>query len=65
MIIAYRAIYFRNPDAKVKVKDYDVQPIQNQNERQIAMLMPEEIVHISQILAPFSELLEFFGYQVV
>jgi hypothetical protein len=54
-----------NPSAKVKVKDYKKQIIQNQNERQIANLKPDEIACISQILHPYSELLDFFGYQTV
>lgn len=54
-----------NPNASVKVKDYPIQSITNQNERQINKLTAEEIEHISYILASSSELLEFFGYQYI
>lgn len=54
-----------NPDANVKVKDYNPQPISNQNERQISKLADEEIEHISESLKSNTELLEYFGYQLV
>jgi len=54
-----------NPSAEVQVKEYQLQTIQNQNDRQIANLKPEEITLISQILTPFSELTEFFQYEIV
>ena len=52
-----------NLNSRVKVKDYVVQPIINQNERQILMLAEEEIEHISSLLISSSDLLDFFGYQ--
>ncbi len=54
-----------NPDANVKVKDYNPQPISNQNERQISKLADEEIEHISKSLKSKTELLEYFGYQLL
>ena len=54
-----------NPAANVKVKDYNPQPISNQNERQISMLADEEIEHISESLKSNTELLEYFGYQLL
>jgi hypothetical protein len=54
-----------NPDANVKVKDYAQQPIINQNERQVSKLADDEIKHISKLLKPNGELVEFFGYQLL
>ena len=54
-----------NPNASVKVKDYKPQPISNQNERQITKLNDEEIEHVSESLKSNSELLEYFGYQLL
>jgi len=54
-----------NPFAKVKVKDYEIQGIQDQNDRQISHLKSEDIECISRILKPFSELLQFFGYRIM
>ena len=54
-----------NPSATVKVKDYKSQPISNQNERQISKLNDEEIEHVSESLKSNSELLEYFGYQLL
>lgn len=54
-----------NPEGMVKVKDYNPQPISNQNERQISKLTAEEVEHISTILKTNSKLLEFFGYQLL
>lgn len=54
-----------NPDANVKVKDYAPQPIINQNERQISKLADNEIEHISKLLKSYSELVEYFGYQLL
>jgi hypothetical protein len=49
--------------ATVKVKNYPVQPITNQNERQISKLTGKEVEHITNLLTPNTDLLEFFGYQ--
>jgi len=49
--------------ASVKVKDYDKQPIINQNKRQISNLNEEEIKLISKIIRTESELLRFFTYE--
>ncbi|WP_323269556.1 sulfotransferase [Synechococcus sp. CCY9201] len=54
-----------DPDANVKVKDYDSQPVSNQNERQISKLVNGEIEHISELLKSNTELLEYFGYQLL
>ncbi len=52
-----------DPNVSVKIKDYRVQPITNQNERQISNLKEEEIEYISHLLMPSNNLLEFFDYQ--
>ena len=52
-----------NLKSKVKVKDYKVQEISNQNQRQISNLTDEEIEQITDILKRNEELLSFFGYQ--
>ena len=54
-----------NLDAEVKVKDYKVQSISNQNERQINNLSDVDLENISQILSTESQLLEFFEYKVL
>ncbi len=54
-----------NPGAEVKVKDYKPQPVSSQNERQISKLTDEEIEHISESLSSNSELLDYFGYQLL
>ena len=51
--------------SKVKVKDYKIQSISNQNERQISNLNDEEIECIGYVLKSDNNLMEFFGYQVV
>jgi len=52
-----------NPNATVKVKDYKVQKISNQNKRQIANLSEKEIESISHILEAHQEVLAFFNYK--
>ena len=52
-------------DAKVKVKDYKVQSISNQNERQISKLTSADIESIGSVLEAENSLLEFFGYKVM
>lgn len=54
-----------NPNANVKVKGYAPQPIANQNQRQISKLSDEEIKYISELLKSHSELLEYYGYQLM
>jgi len=54
-----------NTSACVKVKDYDVQPIINQNERQISNLKSKEIEWLSNSLKASSNLLKFFSYQLL
>jgi len=54
-----------NPDAKVKIKDYKVQTISNQNKRQISKLTNKEINYISHILEPNNKVLKFFGYKLM
>jgi len=49
--------------AKVKVKDYDVQGIVDQNNRQISQLTAEDIESITHVLEDYGELLSFFGYK--
>lgn len=50
--------------ARVQVKDYPMQGIANQNQRQIALLSEEEIAAISAVLAPQQELLDYFSYEL-
>ena len=52
-------------NAKIKVKDYKVQSISNQNERQISNLTNSDIESIGFILKNESALLNFFGYEVM
>jgi len=54
-----------NINAKVKVKDYKVQSIVNQNERQISNLTNAEIECIGKNLKHDSTLLDFFDYKVI
>jgi hypothetical protein len=54
-----------DPLATVKVKDYPVQPIANQNDRQIAKLSDAELASISTKLEPHDNLLAFFGYNIL
>lgn len=51
--------------AQVRVKDYPMQGIANQNQRQIALLQDAEIAAISAVLAPQQELLDYFGYELL
>jgi hypothetical protein len=46
------------------VKDYPMQGIANQNQRQIALLSDEEIAAITEVLAPQPELLDYFSYEL-
>jgi hypothetical protein len=50
--------------ARVQVKDYPMQGIANQNQRQIALLSDEEIAAITGVLAPKQELLDYFSYEL-
>jgi len=50
--------------AQVKVKDYPMQGIANQNRRQIDLLSDEELMAISHVLATDLELLDFFSYEI-
>jgi hypothetical protein len=51
-----------NPKAEVQVKDYQQQPVANQNERQISALTVQEIEAISSVMSEDDPLMEFFGY---
>lgn len=48
----------------VRVKDYGAQAITNMNDKQIALLDPEDIAVISRVLAAEPELLAFFDYEI-
>jgi hypothetical protein len=50
--------------SQVRVKDYPMQGIANQNQRQIALLGDGEIAAISEVLAPQQELLDYFSYEL-
>lgn len=50
---------------QVQVKDYPMQGIANQNQRQIALLRDEEVAAISEVLAPQQALLDYFGYELL
>jgi hypothetical protein len=54
-----------NPYASIKVKEYEYQPISDQNDRQIDMLNDEDIEHINESLSSNCELLNFYGYQLL
>lgn len=53
-----------DPSARVKVKDYQLQPISDQNQRQICKLKSAEIALISNVLGEHEKLLSFFGYRI-
>ena len=53
-----------NVNAKVKVKDYKVQSIANQNERQMSNLTSDDFDCISHVLDKDSTLLGYFGYRI-
>ena len=53
-----------DPDADVVVKDYTVQPVTDQNDRQIANLRDGERKQIRDTLHSSESLLRFFGYQL-
>jgi hypothetical protein len=50
--------------ARVRVKDYPMQGIANQNQRQIALLREEEIAAVSEVLGRQQELLDYFSYEL-
>jgi hypothetical protein len=52
-------------NAKVKIKDYKIQTISNQNERQISNLTRADIESVGSILKTDAALLEMFGYEVM
>lgn len=52
-----------NVDKPIKVKDYRVQRIENQNVRQLARLKPEEISCIADVLRTNVDIVEYFGYK--
>jgi hypothetical protein len=49
---------------QVRVKDYPMQGIANQNQRQIALLSETEVTTISTVLAQQQELLDYFSYEL-
>jgi len=49
----------------VKIKDYQVQNISNQNQRQIAKLKSHEIRFLTSSLREEEELISFFGYELL
>jgi len=51
-----------NTEAVVKVKDYKLQKIENQNERQISKLTNVEVESMKDTLEKHEDLLYFFGY---
>jgi len=54
-----------NVNAEVKIKDYQVQNISNQNQRQIAKLKSHEIRFLTSSLREEEELISFFGYELL
>jgi len=54
-----------DPEAKVKVKDYKIQGIVNQNQRQISRLSIIEIESCSAIFRRHKELLSFYDYHIL
>lgn len=50
--------------AQVRVKDYPLQGIANQNRRQIDLLDEAELAAISEVLQPQEELLDYFSYEL-
>ena len=54
-----------NLSAKVKVKDYEIQSVSNQNERQISYLTNTDMESINSVLKTEVSLLNFFNYKVM
>ncbi|MEJ2140008.1 MAG: sulfotransferase [Gammaproteobacteria bacterium] len=54
-----------DPQGKVKVKNYKVQKITNQNPRQLAMLKPADIDAINSALTEHADLMSFYGYELI
>ncbi len=48
--------------ASIQVKDYQPQPILDQNPRQIARFLPQDLDMIAETLGTRTDLLHFFGY---
>ncbi len=51
-------------EAKLRVKDYEPQPLENMNERQISKLTDEHISAISAGLQPHAEAVSALGYDI-
>ena len=54
-----------NPYARVKVKDYELQPIKNKNKFQISKLTKAEIECVSRKLNSYPDQLEYFSYSLM
>lgn len=52
-------------EKKLKVKDYEIGPIANYNERQIKKLNDQDIELITNSLKQRSDLLSYFGYELI
>lgn len=51
-----------DPQGRIKVKNYKVQKITDQNPRQLALLKPGDIAAINSVLSEHTDLLNFYGY---
>lgn len=54
-----------DPYARVKVKDYQIQGIVNQNQRQISSLTIRDIKSCSSVFMGHEDLLDFYGYSIL
>ena len=52
-------------NAKVKVKNYPLQGISNQNSRQISTLSNNDLKVINKVLKNNIEIMDFFDYQLI
>ena len=52
-------------NAHVKVKDYELQPIINQNQRQISNLTADDVDCLNSVLCPERDLLDYFDYKLL
>ena len=50
---------------KIKIKDYEPSLVTNYNDKQISKLTAEDISIISSVIRHHSELVEFYGYEVL
>lgn len=53
-----------DPEARIQVKNYEPQPISNQNDRQLAWLSQNDVLGINSVLRNHLDLMAYFGYRI-